>query len=240
MSLSRTWKYCALATLALSAGLVACSDDAEPGCTPVTIQAGDPASVPAPGWYSSDTRSNGTVSMTTEFGTPGAGGPCNAVKLTTGEATGTPLQDKAQLFSFAQAGTALSSITNVSYWGYRSSSSPAIVADPTGPHPATISLNVQISGTSVPGNFATLVYEPYNQTGGQDAILNDTWQVWDASGGVWWSTKNGQGNLLTWSEVQALYPNAAVIGYGFNLGSNNPNLIVAGDGLTFGPTFTDF
>ncbi len=40
--------------------------------------------------------------------------------------------------------------------------------------------------------------------------------------------------------MQALYPDATVLGYGFNLGSNNPNLIVAGDGLTFGGTTTDF
>ncbi len=221
MSLSRTWKYCAVTALAASAGLVACSNDSEPGCTPVAILAGDPASVPAPGWYSSDTRSNGTVAMTTEFGTP-SGLTCDAVKLTTGAATGSPLQDKAQLFTFASAGTALSSIANVSYWGYRSSTSPAIVADPTAPQAATISLNVQISGTSVPGNFATLVYEPYRQSGGQDAIVNDTWQQWDASAGLWWSTKNGQSNVLTWAEVKALYPDAAVIGYGFNLGIEQP------------------
>ena len=239
MSFSRSWKSCALAALALSAGLAACSDDPEPGCTPVEILAGDPASVPVPGWYSSDTRTNGTVSMTTEFGTPGDL-TCDAVKLTTGEATGTPLQDKAQLFTFADAGTALSSITTVSYWGYRSSTSPAIVADPTAPIAATLALNVQINGPSVPGNFATLVYEPYNQAGGQDEILNDTWQLWDASGGLWWSTKNGQGNLLTWADMKALYPDATILGYGFNLGSNNPNLIVAGDGLTFGDTTTDF
>jgi hypothetical protein len=239
VSLSRTWKYCAVAALALSAGLVACSSNSEPSCTPITIQAGVPTSAPVPGWYSSDTRSNGTVSITTEFGTP-SGLTCNAVKLTTGEATGTPLQDKAQLFSFAAAGTALGSIASVSYWGYRSSSSPAIVANPAAPQAATISLNVQISGASVPGNFATLVYEPYNQAGGQDAIRNDTWQQWDASAGLWWSTKNGQANKLTWSAMQALYPDATVLGYGFNLGSNNPNLIVAGDGLTFGGTTTDF
>jgi hypothetical protein len=239
MAPSHGWKYCAVAALALSAGLVACSSDSEPSCTPVTIQAGVPFSTPVPGWYSSDTRSNGTVSMTTEFGTP-SGLTCNAVKLTTGEATGTPLQDKAQLFTFAAAGTALSSIATVSYWGYRSSSSPAILANPAAPQAATISLNVQISGTSVPGDFATLVYEPYNQSGGQDAILNDTWQAWDASAGLWWSTKNGQANKLTWSAIQALYPDATVLGYGFNLGSNNPNLIVAGDGLTFGGTTTDF
>ena len=239
MPLRHAWKYCAVTALALSAGLVACSSDTEPSCTPVTIQTGVPTSVPVPGWYSSDTRSNGTVSMTTEFGTP-SDLTCDAVKLTTGEATGTPLQDKAQLFSFAAAGTALSSIASVSYWGYRSSSSPAIVANPTAPQAATISLNVQISGASVPGNFATLVYEPYSQSGGQAAILNDTWQQWDASGGVWWSTKNGQANLLTWPDMQALYPDATVLGYGFNLGSNNPNLIVAGDGLTFGGTTTDF
>ena len=62
MSFGRSWKYLALSALASSAVLAACSDDPEPGCTPVRILAGDPASVPAAGWYSSDTRSNGTVS----------------------------------------------------------------------------------------------------------------------------------------------------------------------------------
>lgn len=239
MTVRRSWKYCAVATLALGAGLAACSDDAGPACTPITIQTGVPTSTPVPGWYSADTRANGTVAMSTEFGTP-EGLTCDAVKLTTGEATGSPLQDKAQLFSFAEAGTTLASINAVKYWAYRSSSSPAIVADPEALHPATLALNVQINGTSVPGNFATLVYEPYNQSGGTDAILNDTWQEWDAAAGLWWSTKNGQSNLLTWAEVKALYPDATIAGYGFNLGSNNPGLIVAGDGLTFGETTTDF
>jgi hypothetical protein len=40
--------------------------------------------------------------------------------------------------------------------------------------------------------------------------------------------------------VQALYPGAQIGGSGFNLGSNNPDQVVAGDGLQFGGTLTNF
>ncbi|MBS1767583.1 MAG: hypothetical protein JST05_09310 [Acidobacteria bacterium] len=231
--------------LAALVGVLGCSGSSSTtappgsGCndTVHSISSGYPASVPTSGWYTSDTRANGTVTLDSSIPPPSGLG-CHSVKLVTGAATASPSQDKAQLFSYALAGTSLSSINTISYWAYRSSSSPAVVADPT--VAATLSVNVQITGSSVPGNFATLVYEPYNQTGGQNAILNDTWQQWNATSGLWWSTKNGQSNLLTWPQVQALYPDGVVAGYGFNLGSNNPNLITFGDGLVFGTTSTNF
>jgi len=117
-----------------------------------------------------------------------AGFGCTSAHFSTGDATGTPLQDKAQLINFTQTGTALSAIHTISYWAYRSSASTG----GTAPH---LALNVSITGSTVlPTGFATLVYEPYNQSGGEAAIVNDTWQHWDATAttlgdGAWWTSK---------------------------------------------------
>lgn len=212
-----------------------------------TVIAGLPVTVPSAGWYSADTRANGSVVINNDLGAPALFG-CKSAKFTTGATA--PVfpqvgsQDKAQLFSFQLAGgasplTALSSINNISYWAKRSSLS-------TGGAAINLSLNVQVTGNSVPGNhFTTLVYEPYLQSGGQAAITNDVWQKWNATAatagdGRWWSTKVGQGTMYSWADVQALYPDGEIQGYGFNLGSGNPDTVVAGDGLTFGATTTNF
>lgn len=202
---------------------------------------------PAAGWWSDDTRANGTVVVDASLGTPPGFG-CRAAVLTTGASTPSPSADKAQLITFALAGTPLASIATVSYWALRSSAS-------TGGPAIDLSLNVTITGASVPGNFATLVYEPYHQSGGQGAIQLDAWQHWDATAttpgdGRWWTTKipNGpspgtpgsQSNPQPWAAFQTLYPDALVHGYGFDVGSVNPNMIVGGDGLVFGTTTTDF
>jgi hypothetical protein len=229
-------------------------DDAAPdsitpplGCEGVAFQAGNPgpnaSDYPADGWWSDDTRTNGTVVVDDSIPPPNGFG-CASVKLSTGASTTSPSQDKAQLITFAKHGVALSTITTISYWAYRSSAS-------TGGPAIDLSLNVSISGTGVPGNYATLVYEPYHQSGSNAAIVEDTWQQWNATAttagdGVWWCSKipNGtagsQANPQTWAAFLALYPDAVIHGYGFNLGSVNPNMIVAGDGLVFGATTTDF
>ena len=232
----------ALAAVSLAGGLSSCVAPAGgPPCVDVPFFVGNPPTPPAPipaGWYTSDTRTNGTSAINTDLGNP-PGLSCKSVKLTTGATTASPSQDKAQLFTFDALGTALSSVNTVSYWAYRSSLSPAVVANPN--VAATTAFNVQVTGASVPGNnFTTLVYEPYLQAGGNAAIINDTWQQWNASSGLWWSTKVGQGTYYTWAQLQTLYPGATVAGYGFNLGSFNPNLIVGGDGIVFGATTTDF
>jgi hypothetical protein len=217
----------------------------------MTIQPGNPgaspSSYPAPGWWSDDTRANGMVAIDGRFAAPPGLG-CTAAVLTTGATTSSPSADKAQLISYQRAGTLLSSITSISYWAYRASSS-------TGGPAIALSLNVSITGSTVPGGSAILVYEPYHQSGGTPAIELDTWQRWDATAttpgnGRWWTSRipNGgspampgsQDNPQPWAAFQALYSDAKVLGYGFNIGSFNPNMVVAGDGLTFGSTTTDF
>ncbi len=215
--------------------------------TVTTIQAGNPGSTaadyPAAGWWSDDTRANGTVAIDTSLGVPDGFG-CTSVRMTTGASTPSPSADKAQLISFAQAGVALSTITTVGYWAFRSSAS-------TGGPAIDLSFNVTITGSTVPGNFATLVYEPYNQSTGNAGILVDTWQHWDATAttlgdGLWWTTKianpnpGSQSHPQPWATFQATYSDALVHGYGFDVGSVNPNMIIGGDGITFGATTTDF
>jgi hypothetical protein len=218
----------------------ACSDT-------VTVMAGNPgpdaSDYPAAGWWSDDTRANGAVTVDATLGSP-AGFGCRSAHFVTGDMTASPSQDKAQLVTFALAGTALSTISTISFYAYRSSLS-------TGGPAIDLSLNVSITGASVPTGFATLTYEPYNQSGGQDAIVSDTWQQWNATAtslgdGVWWTNKianpapGSQASPQPWAAFQALYPDAAVLGYGFDVGSNNPDMIIGGDGLVFGSTTTDF
>ena len=224
------------------------------GCTvPTAIYGGYPLIAPVSGWYSADTRTTGNVTVNADLGAP-AGLGCNSAKLTTGanvQISGT-YQDKAQLFSYAQFGTAFASIANVSYWSYRSSASLGTAAN--------ASLNIELYGTAgygtctvpagAPGCYANLVYEPYNQSGGTSAIVNDTWQHWDATAttagdGVWWTKQitsgpGSQSSPQPWAFFQARYTDATLGGYGFNLGSNNPNMVVGADGLTLGATTTDF
>ena len=44
----------------------------------------------------------------------------------------------------------------------------------------------------------------------------------------------------SWADMQTLYTGATIGGYGFNLGSNNPNQNAAADGLSFNSTTTNF
>ena len=172
--------------------------------------------------------------------------------MTTGASTASPSQDKAQLFSYAKAGSPFAAINSAAYWSYRAAE-PSPAAD--------IALNIELRGnagftpnvttgcTTLPC-FTTLVYEPYVQSGGQGAIVDNTWQHWDGTdatpgNGMWWSSKiasgpGSQGSPQTWAYFKSLYSDAVLGGYGFNIGSFNPNMVVAGDGLTMGSTTTDF
>lgn len=203
----------------------------------------DPSDYPAPGWWLDDTRAHGMVTVDDALGAPPGFG-CRSARLVTGDSTASPSADKAQLLSFEQHGAALSTINTISYWAFRSSAS-------TGGAPVDLALNVSITGATVPGNFATLTYEPYFQSTGNTGVMSNVWQHWDATAttagdGLWWTTKipNGtpgsQSMPQPWAAFQALYSDAKVHGYGFNLGSFNPNMVTAGDGLVFGTTTTNF
>jgi len=139
--------------------------------------------------------------------------------------------EKAWLFNYDHVGTALSSITGLSYATYNNNA--AVVALP--------SINIQIDvngGTFVPGEFRTLVYEPYQQA---PSFVNTPgiWRSWDAyNGGVglWWSTgatSCPQGAPCTWTALVASYPGATILGgFGINAGSGNAGLDASTDALS--------
>ena len=145
--------------------------------------------------------------------------------------------DKGFLFNFDHTGTAISTITAISYSTYVSTpgSSDARQAP---------SINIQIDkngGAFEVGDFSTLVFEPvYNTTQGNVTV--GSWQTWDAyaSGTAsWWMTNSAlcpaAATLCTWSDVLANYPNATIIGgFGINQGSGNGGLAAAVDALTLG------
>ncbi|MCP4437148.1 MAG: hypothetical protein GY812_16820 [Actinomycetia bacterium] len=231
--------------LALGMGvvLVAAGCANKPGSAPcdgdIDLQVGYPAAANEPGWWQADTRVGGTSSISEGY--PNVlGYGCSALELTT-DATN---EAKAQAFTYEDVGVDLSTVNDVSYWAYRDPSS-------TGDPQVTASLNIELYGADVidtagnPNGYTTLVYEPYLQAGGGSAVLTAQWQEWDASAGVWWSTRatNDQPTrsvLLTWSEIQAAYPGAVLGGFGANLGSYNPDQTVAVDGLVVGSNTADF
>ena len=207
-----------------------CDSDSVP-----SISAGYPLTVPAPGWYAADTRANGSSQV--DGGLPKLEGfGCTSARFTTGETDGG--KDKAQLVTFSYAGSPLDDIEDISYWSFRSSASTS-----TSPAPTT-ALNV---GIHQAGSTAVtyLVYEPYLQSGGNDGVVPDVWQFWDATttapgDGRWWSNAVGQGTYFSWDQLQGLYPGATIRSIGFNVGSYNPNLLVGGEGLTIDGVTTDF
>lgn len=143
------------------------------------------------------------------------------------------LTDKVYLFNFDHIGTELVDITEIGYWTYR---------DPTSvtTHPQQVtSINIQIDkngGSFVPGDFATLVYEPiYN-----GSVLPGVWQTWDAIDGgtaTWWSTRPMGSCLVapcfgTWNAILAAYSGATILGgFGVNQGSGNGGLTASTDAL---------
>jgi hypothetical protein len=142
--------------------------------------------------------------------------------------------DKGTLFNFDHTGTRIADISAVSYATYRNQPNSGV---------ALPSINIQIDktgGAFVPGDFMTLVYEPYvNDASIQDGV----WQTWNTIPGTWWATRpftrtNGEVCLpqvctVPWSEIVAAMPNATILGgFGVNQGSFNGGLIAATDALT--------
>ncbi len=107
----------------------------------------------------------------------------------------TPLPtDKVYLFNYDHVNTPLSSISAIGYSTYRDPTSTASDVQVT-------SINIQIDkngGSFLPGDFATLVFEPvYNSQG---PVVEGAWQTWDAYQGgqaMWWSTRPKKGGTAS-------------------------------------------
>jgi hypothetical protein len=136
------------------------------------------------------------------------------------------------------ASTALADVTDLSYYTQQNSASFAGGAP-------SYQLIVNLCGTT---GFTTFVFEPY-QNG---VVVPGDWQEWDVDAGMMWSSRNvtcgtssvvaggGGAPFYTLSTLQAMFPNAVVIGFGVNIGSNNPGYDVEADLVRFNETIYDF
>ena len=142
--------------------------------------------------------------------------------------------DKGWLFNYDHVGTALSDIDAISYRTYRSAGSASQVT--------SLNIEVDYNGPSAPGGYTTLVFEPVYNTN-QGAVVNDTWQNWDAYAGgnaIWWSSRAIPGVcasncFVSWNTIVGSNSDASILGgFGINQGSGNGGLLTAVDALTLG------
>ncbi len=159
-----------------------------------------------------------------------------------------PNNGKVTLSTNAVAGLPLSAVDTVAYATYRDSAS-------TMPGNVAPSLNMEIcsggfSGASCNG-YTTLVWEPVYAYGtsanGNNPIVPDTWQQWNALDhtsasytGGWWTT-HAIGSVCAYNcfvsldEIKAAAPDAAILSFGVNVG-HGPSGTFSGnaDALTLG------
>jgi hypothetical protein len=142
--------------------------------------------------------------------------------------------DKAVLFNYDHVGTPIADITAISYATYRTPPNSGV---------ALPSINIEIDkdgGAFLPGDYMSLVYEPYINGA---SIQNGVWQTWNTIPGIWWTTRPftradetvcvPQVCTLAWSDIVAAMPNATILGgFGVNQGSFSGGLIAASDALT--------
>lgn len=184
------------------------------------------------GWSTADTRPGGTVTFVSD---PTSPLPAGALQLT----TDLTMTAKAQYLHAAN--TPLSSVTEAGYYTKNMSVSP--IADPS------YQLVMCLNGATTCG-FTTLVFEPYQNVLGP--IVANAWQHWDTASGLYWSTRTvacsngtvtgtpGGPATYTIAQVSSMCPNAVVIGFGVNIGTNNPGYLVRTDGFNFNGTTYDF
>jgi len=134
----------------------------------------------------------------------------------------------------------LSEITDLSYFT-KQNSAPFASGD------ASFQLVVYLDGTAA--NFTTLVFEPYEN----GTVIPNAWQQWNVAAGQFWSSKTraaggscnvtagaGGAPFYTLAGLQANCPNATVVAYGVNIGSNNPSYDVETDMFRVNGTIYDF
>ncbi len=188
------------------------------------------------GWTSStppaDTRPGGAVNFVADSTAPSGAG---ALQLTT-DATTTA---KAQYMHVTE--TPLVDVAELSYFT-KQNSATFVNGDPS------YQVQVLLAGTT---GFTTLVFEPY-QNIAQGPVVPGVWQEWDVDAGQFWSSRTatcsggsvvaggGGAPFYTLAQLQAMCPEAVVVAYGANVGSNNPGYDVETDLFNFNGTVYDF
>lgn len=185
------------------------------------------------GWSTADTRPGGSVNFISDSSAPG-NPHYGALQLTT-DATTTA---KAQYLH--DANTPIANVNELSYSTKQNSASfPA--GDPS------YQFIVDLNGAAA-GGFTTFVYEPY-QNG---VVVPGTWQSWDVDAGQFWSSRSftdgtcvvvaggGGAPFYNLATLKTMCPNAVAIGFGVNIGSNNPSYNVEADLVNFNGTVYNF
>lgn len=184
------------------------------------------------GWSTADTRPGGQVNFVVDSTAPRGAG---ALQLTTDLTT----TAKAQYLH--DANTALSAVTDLSYYT-KQVTPPGIIADPS------YQVIALLNGTT---GFTTLVFEPY-QNPLEGPVVPGVWQQWNVDNGLFWSTRTvtctngtilgtpGGPSSYTLAQINTACPNAVVIGFGVNIGTNNPGYNVETDLFNFNGTVYDF
>ena len=233
----RTNKQARLAVLATAvAGLVGMAGPAwAAGTTTVTV---DETSLGSSWTLTADTSASGAFVAGPKTAPAGSG----SFEFTI------PDKGKVTLSTKTVAGQMLRDVDAVNYATYRAGTS-------TMPGNTAPSVNMEVctGGLSPSGctGYTTLVWEPVYAYGtaanGNNPIVNDTWQTWDALGhtstsytGGWWSTRTipgltAAGGYVSLAEIQRANPNAAIRSFGVNVG-HGPSGTFSGnaDALTLG------
>jgi hypothetical protein len=199
------------------------------------------------GWVSNsgpaETRANGHFAFIADATSPL---PSGALQLTTDASAGG--LDKVQYMH--PATTPLADVTTLAY-STKQNSASFVSGDPSYQLPVCFYGALPAGGCTTSPNvggksFGTFVYEPYVDQGNA-AVVNGVWQSWNVSAGKFWSSKTegavvaSQGTYTyTLAQLKADFPNATVVGYGVNLGSNNPNYNTEVDKLVFNDVTYNF
>ena len=205
------------------------------------------------GWSTADTRSGGAVNFIPDSTAPRGVGALQLITDTT-----TP-NDKAQYLHAAN--TPLSSVTELSYYtkqvtasfvgGDASYQLPVCLTGVS--NPTTGTCNPGLAGgpihpTDVTTSFTTFVFEPYEN----GTVAPGAWQSWNVATGQFWSSRTvycsnggviaggGGAPFYTLSQINGMCPGAIVIGFGVNVGSNNPSYNVETDLVDFNGTTYNF
>jgi hypothetical protein len=113
-----------------------------------------------------------------------------------------------------------------------------------------------LDGTTQSG-FTTMVFEPYENPQAAvpvpSPVVTGLWQKWDVTQGQFWSSRGysdggtctvvaggGGAPFYNLATLKAMCPKAVVIGYGVNIGSNNPSYDVETDLFNFNGKVYDF
>jgi hypothetical protein len=197
-----------------------------PSTTFVPVTSADlTTGTPGAGQFNVINEGDGSGGVTT---TTGPGSARGSLQLTV---TGTG--SHWSVYNDDHNGTKLSDITSLSYTTYTNSSTDVLdpglqlVIDPG-----------NTTGTDAGVNFSTLNFEPYVQPAPAPAVIPNTWQSWDVTGGVVWGSHLTGAPIddpISWSSFISEYPNATIIGgVGVNVGSNWDAMVGNVGELTFG------